>query len=576
MRAFGNAVLVFCGAVLFFQLGCAGAGAAPPANSSVGTSQLVSLVPNAVAAGHAAFLLTAKGANFSSHSVIVWGGTAQTTSFVSSEELTAQIPAPSVVQASTVPVVVKDVQSGQMSNPLALTIADPPKITTTTLPTGHAGVSYSAPLSVSGGVAPFHWATASGNMPAGLAMDSQTGTISGTAADAGESTVNVAVTDAVNSSTHASLAINIAPVAQSSESSGTTSSQYYGSGIGSDGLANTTVGPSGNMVSYRFRAKHSGAVQQALIYLIPDHAGYAAGTTGKTLVTLNTDDATPAHNPTATVLASYVISDVLSLVSPARYFYTVKFSSPATLTAGQLYHMVFKNIDTNPAANYLSVDDLYELNFNAPVQGAISDTDAAVLLSEEGGAWKPRQGFTPIYQLDFPNGVTEGIGYIEGWVGAPRPISGTNAVRETFTVSGAGVTVSSVGVRVARVNGNDPLVIRLENANGSLVEEGSIPASDVPLSGSSSPSYFWVNYKLSSKTTLVPGNTYHLDVEATSTSTYETFPIRKGFAYGFQSTTYFPDGHAEFEQNGSWTGWTQWGVANRTDGDLQFYFSVAP
>src|ERR1700722_18491533 len=143
MRAVGNAVLILCGAVLFFQVGCAGTGAASPANSSVGTSQLTSLVPNAVAAGHAGFLLTVKGVNFSSHSVIVWNGTQQITSFVSSDELTAQISAQSVVQASTVPVVIKDIQSGQMSNPLALTIADPPKITTTALPAGQVGVSYS-------------------------------------------------------------------------------------------------------------------------------------------------------------------------------------------------------------------------------------------------------------------------------------------------------------------------------------------------------------------------------------------------------------------------------------------------
>ena len=140
MRAFGTSVLVFCGAVLFLQSGCAGIGAAAPANSSnsasssVGTSQLVSLAPNAVVAGHAGFLLTAQGANFSSHSVIVWNGTQQVTSFVSTDELTAQIAAQSVAQASTVPVVVKDMQSGQITNPLALTIGEPPKITTTVLP----------------------------------------------------------------------------------------------------------------------------------------------------------------------------------------------------------------------------------------------------------------------------------------------------------------------------------------------------------------------------------------------------------------------------------------------------------
>ena len=179
--------------------------------------------------------------------------------------------------------------------------ANPPKITTTSLPPGQEGVSYSAPLSLIGGAAPFHWSLASGSLPAGLTINSHTGTIAGMAAVVGDFTLSVLVTDSDNSSANATLAINISSAAQSS-SSGTSSSaslQYYGSGIGSDGLANTTVGPDGNTVSYRFRAKHSGAVEQALIYLIPDHAGYAGGNGGTILVTLNTDDGTPLHNPTS-------------------------------------------------------------------------------------------------------------------------------------------------------------------------------------------------------------------------------------------------------------------------------------
>jgi hypothetical protein len=364
-------------------------------------------------------------------------------------------------------------------------------------------------------------------------------------------------------------------LAQTSAVSTSGGLAFYGSGIGSDGLANTTLGPNENTISYRFRAKHSGILEQALIYLIPDHAGYAGGNGGEILVTLNTDDATAAHNPTSHVIASYVMSNVLSLASPARYFYTLRFASPPTLVAGQLYHMVFRNIGSSPAVNYLSVDSLYELNFPSSMT-AFNKTDAAVLLSEAGGAWKPRVGFIPIYQLTFQSGVTEGIGYMEGWVGAARPISGTNAVREAFTVSGANVKVSSVAIRVARVNGNNPLEVRLENANGVLIEEGTIPATEIPLSSSSSPSYFWARYPLAATYTLLAGDTYHLDLEATSTSTYQVFPIRKGLAQGFQTTTYFPDGHAEFEQSGSWNGWTQWGVANRTDSDLQFYFTVVP
>lgn len=579
MRMIGSAVLLCSVVLLFFQFGCAGAAGQPAAAASIGGAQLVSISPNAVPVGHGGFMLTVQGANFSSQSVVLVNGAEQKTAYINSQQLAAKIPTVPVAQSSNVPVVVKNTQSGGMSNPLFLTVGNPPKITTTALPAGQAGMSYSAPLSVSGGVSPYRWAVASGNLPVGLAMNSQTGTISGTAADPGDSTVGVTVTDSLNSSGQATLAINIAPATQTpvmGSGSAASSSQYYGSGIGSDGLANTTVGPNGNTVSYRFRAKHSGVLPQVLIYLIPDHPGYAAGTAGTTQVTLNTDDGTSSHSPTSTVLASYVMSDVLSLPSPARYFYTVQFASSPTLTAGQLYHLVFKSIDASPSVNFLSVDAFYQVVFPSPVQPTISDTDAAVLLGENGSSWQPRAGYTPIYQLQFQNGVTEGIGYMEGWSGAPEPISGTNAVRETFTVSGSAVNVSSVGIRLAHLNGNDPLVVRLENADGSLIEEGSVPAAAIQQSSAASPAYVWASYKFSTTYALVPGNTYHLDFEASATSTYQAFPIRKGLNYGFQPTTYFPDGHAEFEQNGSWAGWTQWGATNRTDGDLQFYFSLAP
>jgi hypothetical protein len=220
---------------------------------------------------------------------------------------------------------------------------------------------------------------------------------------------------------------------------------------------------------------------------------------------------------------------------------------------------------------------MYEIN-ESGLQGPINadNTDLAVLLSEGGSNWAPRTGYVPIYQLQFQNGVTEGMGYMEGWVGAPEPISGTHAVRENFTVSGSNVSVASVGIRVARVNGSDPLVVRVENSDGSLIEEGSIPAASIASSSATSPSYFWAKYSFATTYTLIPGKNYHLVLEAAATSTYQTFPIRKGAAYGFQPTTFFPDGHVECELNGVWTGWTQWGVANRTDGDLQFYFSGAP
>jgi hypothetical protein len=347
--------------------------------------------------------------------------------------------------------------------------------------------------------------------------------------------------------------------------------QSYGTGFGTDGLANTRLGPDGCIISYRFLAKHTGYLQQVRVYLIPDHTGYAAGTGGLIHVTLNTDDGTSSHHPTSTWLASYWITNILSLPSPGRYFYVIKFTTPPYVTAGHLYHLVFKNADKYPTLNYLSVDDLYHAVPTSPNQPTVSDTNQAVLMSAEGGPWAVRKGYTPIYELDFTNGNSEGVGYMEGWVGFPRTITGTNAVRETFTVS-SNVQVSSAAIRLSRIKGTDPLVVRLENANGTLVHQGSIPAANIPVTNASAP--VWTKLSFGASYTLLAGHTYHLVFQASSTSLYEAFPIRKGSKYGFRTSTYFPYGHAEFKANGSWYGWTAWGQTNRTDGDLQFYFNV--
>jgi hypothetical protein len=352
------------------------------------------------------------------------------------------------------------------------------------------------------------------------------------------------------------------------------SSASYGSGLGSDGLANTVVGGQwGNIVSYRFRAGHSGPLQQIHVYLIPNHVGYSAGTGGQIQVTVNADDGTSAHNPSSTILASYLLSNPLAAI-PSINFPIFVFSVPPTLVQGQLYHIVFTNVDPSPTINYLSVDALYLANPSTPAQPTVSDVDAAELLCGPSGTWAPRKGYTPILELDYQDGWSEFIGYVEVWVGAPQTISGPSAVRETITVTGAQKTVSSASIRVARTSGTDPLIVLLENGDGTVIEQGEIPASSIPLT--SPVSYAWATFTFSSAHALLAGQSYHLQISAASTSSYQAYPIRKGVAYGFQKTTYFPDGYAQFNQNGSWVGWTQWGVANRTDGDLQFYFSLAP
>jgi hypothetical protein len=87
------------------------------------------------------------------------------------------------------------------------------QVTTTALPGGTSGQQYSAALQASGGSGSYRWSVASGALPAGIALDSASGTLSGTPAAAGQSTCGVRVEDAASASNTDTreLTIDVAP-----------------------------------------------------------------------------------------------------------------------------------------------------------------------------------------------------------------------------------------------------------------------------------------------------------------------------------------------------------------------------
>jgi Putative Ig domain len=473
------------------------------------------------------------------------------------------------VDSTTLTFTATDSASPAQSKSAVLTLTIVPSalaITTSSLPGGQAGTPYNATLVASGGTAPYSWSISSGTLPAGIALSSSGG-LSGTPATQGTSTVTFQVTDSssIQQTATKSLSVQVDPGSSGSQST------FYGPGINADALNNVRVGPI-PAVSYRFVSNHTGTLSQIRFYLIVNasKSGYNAGTGGTLLIQLETDDGSTSHNPSGLVLGSATIPN------PSVTFPAVVLSPAPHLTAGNLYHVVFTNIDADPTANYVSVDDLYMAHPSTPMQPAFPDANWAALIYYNS-AWSVYRYNTPILEADFADGASLGCGYMEVWVGVPEPASGSAAVREQFTVSGANTAVSSVSIRVARVSGSDPLTVRLEQADGNVVEEGTIPASAVPLSSSSSPSYVWATYTFSAMRTLLAGQAYHLVLQAPASSVYQSYPIRKGTGYQFKPSTFFPDGYAQFTTDGSsWAGWTQWGVSNRTDSDLQFYFTVVP
>ena len=95
-------------------------------------------------------------------------------------------------------VTVKDASSPAQttSATISFVIAPPPiSITTTSLPSATQGSSYSKTLTATGGTAPFVWSITSGTLPAGLSLNANTGSISGTPTASGSFPLSVMVKD---------------------------------------------------------------------------------------------------------------------------------------------------------------------------------------------------------------------------------------------------------------------------------------------------------------------------------------------------------------------------------------------
>jgi putative Ig domain-containing protein len=97
-------------------------------------------------------------------------------------------------------------------------------ITTSSLPSGAQGTSYSNSIAATGGTTPYSWSVTSGSLPAGLSLASSSGLISGTPTASGTSSFTATVRDSGNPTQTKSVNLSIAVTAASTALAITTSS----------------------------------------------------------------------------------------------------------------------------------------------------------------------------------------------------------------------------------------------------------------------------------------------------------------------------------------------------------------
>ncbi len=110
----------------------------------------------------------------------------------------------------TYQVVVTDSAQGSASGSFTIRINPALVITTTSLPSGTVGTSYTATtLAATGGTPPYTWSLASGALPGGLSVSSA-GVISGTPTAAGTFSVTLKVTDSAQATATQSYSVTVA------------------------------------------------------------------------------------------------------------------------------------------------------------------------------------------------------------------------------------------------------------------------------------------------------------------------------------------------------------------------------
>jgi hypothetical protein len=253
-------------------------------------------------------------------------------------------------------------------------------------------------------------------------------------------------------------------------------------------------------------------------------------------------------------------------------FNSYSFPTPASLTAGVTYHVVYENVDPSPYTNWISVNDIFAYRATDVTRPPLL-SNAFATLDEERGAWAVKAEYTPAVDLTYANGAHDGQAYIEAMIAQHGVINGSNRmVRESFVVSGGNRTVSSVAVRLRRTTGSSPLVVRLETATGALIDSASVAASAIGVSRpgdfGSSVAETWVTVTFSTPRTLTNGERYSLELATAHDTEYTTIPLREGTDSGMTSYR-FTDGDAQRTLDGglTWNNLYLWSPV-----DLQFYF----
>ncbi len=357
--------------------------------------------------------------------------------------------------------------------------------------------------------------------------------------------------------------------------------ETYGPGMAAESLANLRIGADYDYShAFRFRASHDGPLESFRAYWIFNkggRSGYHEGNGGDIRIQLREDDGSPAHLPTERTLATVRLAHALEGLGRGGNMEALNFPKPLpVLKAGRFYHVVFENLAKDRKTNFLSVNTLLQREVGKPLQHRYQDDAWCALTRVGSGPWHhTSEGsavYTPIMEVRYADGASEGCGYMEVWVRNPKPIEAHAHVSERFTPASTR-TLVEVWLRAKQLEAGGPLEARVEEDGRTLAKAHLKPMDP----GLAPQKAVWFAGTFASPLKIEAQRSYRVIFEA-SKGRYEAYPIRKGAGYGFGPDTLFSEGWAEYDSGDgkSWRGWEMWDPKPTQEADLQFFFRSIP
>lgn len=353
---------------------------------------------------------------------------------------------------------------------------------------------------------------------------------------------------------------------------------WFGNPLIADGIGNTNISASGKWVSHRFVAKYSGKLVDARLYLIKSTTkiGYSEGDGGIIRAFIYSNKGT--NNVPGSILGQCTNDYARPVTNSLPAMWQYKFAG-VDVEAGQVYHLVLRNVHSSPGSNWCGSDDLYLHDYDpsrdGPRNAVTGNLDNAILITRDSGAtWGYIEYRTSINDFGLADGRHFGQAFIQPFRASSDAeryhgkISGQYKLRQTFTPTESFVA-SRFGFWVRRDAGDKPLTVSVAGQSFEILASAIRYApGNVQVSG---PKFV---HRDISPISFQAGQKYTVTFSAPSDTVYVSYPMQSGCeGYGY-SPQLSLGGRCEKSTDGgqSWSGWRHYGADNRSDTDLSFYF----